>query len=87
MPRTPSHLQGLAAKNPPSAEYKKEVFKYIPIMRQYGLDAAADYLRDWVDGQVVLAPASGRYSVLGLHHDLLLSMFFFGILFPAVLSL
>ena len=56
MPRTPWHLQGMAAKNPPSAEYKKEVFKYIPIMRQYGLDAAADHLQDWVTGQVALAP-------------------------------
>ena len=46
----------MAAKNPPSAEYKKEVFKYIPIMRQYGLDAAADHLQDWVTGQVALAP-------------------------------
>ena len=49
-------LAGLAEKNLPSADYKKDVLKYIPITRQYGLDAAADHLHDWVTGQMTLEP-------------------------------
>ena len=49
-------LDGLAAKNPVSGEFKKEVLKYVPIMLDYNLREAAIFLQDWVTDSMPLEP-------------------------------
>ena len=39
-----------------SAEFKKEVLKHVPVMHQYNLHEAADYMRDWVNGALTPMP-------------------------------
>ena len=48
--------EGIAPKNPLPADFKKEVLKYVPTMRQYGLDGAADHMHAWVMGTLPLEP-------------------------------
>eukprot|EP00435_Cladocopium_sp_Y103_P026275 s1851_g6.t1 len=58
---------GVAPKNPVSADLKKDVLnKYLPVMRQYGMDSAADYLEQWVQGTLPLEPLAD-VSALGKH--------------------
>ena len=48
---------GLAPRNPVPADLKKDVLnKYLPVLRQYGMDSAADYLGQWVQGTLHLEP-------------------------------
>ena len=59
--------EGIAPKNPLPADFKKEGLRYVPIMREYGLDGAADHMHAWVMGTLPLEPlldvsASPGYS-------------------------
>lgn len=48
---------GLAPRNPIPADFKNELrSKYLPVMLQYGMDAAVEYLTQWVDGTLQLQP-------------------------------
>ena len=47
---------GIAPLNPITDEFKKELAKHIPAMRNLGLNAAADYLLAWSNGSMPLEP-------------------------------
>ncbi len=39
-----------------SQEYIDHVMKFVPTLRSYGLDRAANYLECWLDGNLDLVP-------------------------------
>ncbi|CAK9068050.1 unnamed protein product, partial [Durusdinium trenchii] len=47
---------GIAPLNPITDEFKKDLAKHIPAMRNLGLNAAADYLLAWSNGSMPLEP-------------------------------
>ena len=54
---SPLTLSGLAPRNTTPRDFKNDVLqKYVPVMQQYGMIAAADYLTHWVSGTLVLEP-------------------------------
>ena len=47
----------MAPKNLLPADFKKDVLnKYYPVIREYGVIEAAEYLKDWVSGTLPLEP-------------------------------
>lgn len=60
-------LGGLAPRNPVPADFRKDVLnKYLPVIRQYGMDAAADHLSQWVCGTLPLEPLLPVSAFLGV---------------------
>ncbi|CAK9106047.1 FO synthase subunit 1 [Durusdinium trenchii] len=54
---------GLAPKNLLPADFKKDVLnKYYPVIREYGMIEAAEYLKDWVSGTLPLEPLGSNES-------------------------
>ena len=51
-----SSLEGVAPNNDIGNEYKDHIRKFVPVLKSYNLDLAADHLRLWVDGALKPAP-------------------------------
>ena len=67
----------MAPKNPVSTDLKKDVLnKYLPVLRQYGMDSAADHLEQWVQGTLPLEPLA---DVSAFHGSFNLQSFAFAI--------
>ena len=49
-------VAGVAENNELAQDYKDHLKKYVPTLRSYGLNDAAQYFEDWVDGVLELAP-------------------------------
>ena len=49
-------MPGVAENNELPQETQDHLTKFVPILRSYGLNAAAQYYEDWVSGQLELAP-------------------------------
>ena len=56
---------GLGEKNPLSPEYRDHLRKYVPTLRSYGLQAAADFYQTWADGNLVPSPLLDTSAWLG----------------------
>ena len=66
---------GLAERNALPADFKKDMLqKYIPVMQQYGMREASDYLEQWVLGTLPLQPLLDVSAFHG--HDFSVSHFF-----------
>ena len=55
----------LAPKNPITEEYGSHILKYLPILRQHGLERAADHLDRWVSDTLELKPLLDVSATLG----------------------
>ena len=60
-------LAGLAERNPIPREYAEHIDKFLPVMRSYNEMAAAQYLEDWIHGNLELAPLLDVSANLGGH--------------------
>ena len=58
---------GIAPRNKLTDDFKKEVLKHLPAMRDLNLTAAADYMESWVRGELPLAPLLDVRGCLDLH--------------------
>ena len=58
---------GIAPRNKLTDDFKKEVLKHLPAMRDLNLRAAADYMESWVRGELPLAPLLEVKGCLELH--------------------
>ena len=46
----------MAPKNPLPKDYQDHLARYIPVLRSYQLNAAADHFEQWLNGELQLAP-------------------------------
>lgn len=63
----------LAPKNPITDDYKSHISKYLPILRQHGLERASDHLDRWMSDTLELKPLLDVSATLGektCHFDL-----------------
>ena len=58
-------LRGLATKNDIGDQYKEHIMKFIPVLRQYKLDRAAQHLQSWVLGTLERQPLLDVSAKLG----------------------
>jgi hypothetical protein len=49
-------VAGIAENNELAQDYRDHLKKYVPALRSYGLNDAAQYYEDWVEGVLELAP-------------------------------
>ena len=64
---TPAAGGGIAPRNKLTDDFKKEVLKHLPAMRDLNLTAAAEYMESWVRGELPLAPLLDVRGCLALH--------------------
>lgn len=57
-------LPGVAPLNELSEEYKDHVRRFCPILESYRLNHAASHLKQWVNGELQLAPLLDTSALL-----------------------
>lgn len=57
---------GAARDNPIPQDYRDHIAKYIPTLRSFNLERAADHLQAWIDGNLSLAPLLDVAGSFGL---------------------
>ena len=69
----PETWTGTAEKNPLPKDYREHLARFIPVLQSYNLHDAATHFRQWLDGELPLAPLLDVSGPLGLQNYGILS--------------
>ena len=59
---------GTAEKNPLPKDYQEHLARFIPVLQSYHMHDAATHFRQWLDGELPLAPLLDVSGPLGLQN-------------------